>query len=68
MKQGVTVGPGNTESGALWSGGGELSRARTEALSTVQVYVGIGCKGWLFLETKTGLDKSQWVFPDDHIE
>lgn len=36
-EEGEIVGPGNTESEAVWSEGGELLRMRTEALFPFQV-------------------------------
>lgn len=68
QEEGVMVGPGNIDSGAVWNGTGELLRTKAEAFCPVQVHVGMECKSWLLLETKTGLDKSQWVFPDDGVE
>lgn len=67
-EEGVMVGPGSTESGAVWNGIGDLLRTKTEAVCPVRVYVGMECESWLLLETKTGLDKSQWVFQDDGIK
>lgn len=29
---------------------------------------GMEHQGWLFIETKTGLDNSLWVFPDGDAE